>query len=931
MHLFTFLRSLLWLCTALFLISCSTPDRAITLANVMCIDGIHDNPDIVAADHLFVTGKLKAAAALYSQNQNEVSQKLYCQARLAEMDYYLRELYEHNHTNYISDSTALGSPQSALDSFLLTVAVFYSQETLDTSVFLHQWSRVDDVLGENHYLVNKGNAVLGEYFYRIQFNETLLDQYFRRHQMWNRQWPTKIYDCYWTNLRLTAAGTYQRDHLKSIANCNELIEVEGWKSVLDSVHLSLAYTTRGYITFRFDKFDEAYADNQKAIELSRNTAAIPVYQEALKSQLTVTNFWVKDTLWWAVHDELKMSVDSTCFDYANYPRHVARYYHERKRFAEAIPFQKQAIEYCFSRTDINQPVLNSLTYLLSEEYESVGFYNDAIISYRIGVTGREEKEWTFDSLIDSTETAEEHSFVSLCRYGHIYFSWFLTQENPELLRKSEELALLARSCYYRDITTLEENRLITYIRERNMVLGLLCRIYAEKYKRKIDTTAIHSYHQYAEENRGAIFWKNVRSEWDYDPALVQLLLKQQQYTSEIKRIKSRKSFHQYELLQALQKIDSIDNSIKQQFPEYARTALSKETPGLDLVQDTLSARQSSLLSFDFIDNRLYMLWVTSDTYDLFETEFSAAREEELKQFWMLMSTPNDATAVEYRELAYSVWSWLIPQPLKSDSTKNWIVINDEYLARINLEALVTGIKASDTSYSDLDYLIFEKSITYSLLIKSLLSDKTIGDIKPENIAGMGWSDKSTILRNSTGLAELPGSFIEMKKLSMKFTNVKIYIGKEATKDNFINLYSDPKIKFLQLSLHSESDANKQDDISIYFRKKGSLIDTMYGYELLNFESTIDIVMLTACESGVGKWAKGEGNFNLARYFLSNGAKSVIASKWSLDDTMAVKFDLLTHLYKIGGRNDFLRNSKINIIKNHPALSPYFWGSMICLF
>jgi CHAT domain-containing protein len=62
---------------------------------------------------------------------------------------------------------------------------------------------------------------------------------------------------------------------------------------------------------------------------------------------------------------------------------------------------------------------------------------------------------------------------------------------------------------------------------------------------------------------------------------------------------------------------------------------------------------------------------------------------------------------------------------------------------------------------------------------------------------------------------------------------------------------------------------------------------------------VQIVVLSACESGLGKQASGEGLLGLQRSFQSAGARSVVASLWSVDDaaTKALMVAFYTNLWE----------------------------------
>ena len=88
----------------------------------------------------------------------------------------------------------------------------------------------------------------------------------------------------------------------------------------------------------------------------------------------------------------------------------------------------------------------------------------------------------------------------------------------------------------------------------------------------------------------------------------------------------------------------------------------------------------------------------------------------------------------------------------------------------------------------------------------------------------------------------------------------------------------------------------------------------------------DLVVLSACETGLGKVAGGEGILGLQRAFQVAGARTVVASLWSVDD--AATGQLMVRFYqglKEGRRKDeALRDAMLAVKQPKPA--PYYWAA-----
>ncbi|MCD4785845.1 MAG: CHAT domain-containing protein [Candidatus Eremiobacteraeota bacterium] len=102
---------------------------------------------------------------------------------------------------------------------------------------------------------------------------------------------------------------------------------------------------------------------------------------------------------------------------------------------------------------------------------------------------------------------------------------------------------------------------------------------------------------------------------------------------------------------------------------------------------------------------------------------------------------------------------------------------------------------------------------------------------------------------------------------------------------------------------------------------------------INLRGT-DLVVLSACDTGVGKTRRGEGVFGLRRAFQLAGAKTVVMSLWSVPDkqTQELMVDYYGRIKNGEGKSKALRNTMLSIIKERRkktgASHPFFWASFI---
>jgi CHAT domain-containing protein/Tfp pilus assembly protein PilF len=101
------------------------------------------------------------------------------------------------------------------------------------------------------------------------------------------------------------------------------------------------------------------------------------------------------------------------------------------------------------------------------------------------------------------------------------------------------------------------------------------------------------------------------------------------------------------------------------------------------------------------------------------------------------------------------------------------------------------------------------------------------------------------------------------------------------------------------------------------------------HEIYNLKLNADLVVLSACQTGLGKQIKGEGLVGLTRGFMYAGAPRVVASLWQVSDLATA--ELMKHFYrgllKDGMRPAAaLRAAQLEMIKQKRWSSPYFWAA-----
>jgi CHAT domain-containing protein len=98
-----------------------------------------------------------------------------------------------------------------------------------------------------------------------------------------------------------------------------------------------------------------------------------------------------------------------------------------------------------------------------------------------------------------------------------------------------------------------------------------------------------------------------------------------------------------------------------------------------------------------------------------------------------------------------------------------------------------------------------------------------------------------------------------------------------------------------------------------------------GMDLLDTQ----LVVLSACDTGLGEVRTGEGVLGLRRAFAVAGARALVVSLWKVPDgqTQELMVDFYARVLAGEGVADALRQARLAVRGRHP--DSYFWGAFVC--
>lgn len=199
-----------------------------------------------------------------------------------------------------------------------------------------------------------------------------------------------------------------------------------------------------------------------------------------------------------------------------------------------------------------------------------------------------------------------------------------------------------------------------------------------------------------------------------------------------------------------------------------------------------------------------------------------------------------------------------------------------------------------------------------------------------------------LLERGYRFAALPAARSEVAGIKQLYPQAEIFVGNEATEEQVKRL--GPTSRYLHFATHSILDERFPLNSAIVLavpsdlksQTENGLLQVWEVTEQLRLDA--ELVVLSACESALGKTLSGDGLIGLARAFHYAGARSVLASLWKVaDTTTALLMERFYHHLKAGKNKDAaLRAAQLDLLDHHgrglgeagPAdlSSPWFWAA-----
>ncbi|HRH51592.1 MAG TPA: CHAT domain-containing protein [Panacibacter sp.] len=367
-------------------------------------------------------------------------------------------------------------------------------------------------------------------------------------------------------------------------------------------------------------------------------------------------------------------------------------------------------------------------------------------------------------------------------------------------------------------------------------------------------------------------------------------------------------------INAKKNLDDFIKVLYQKYPAYYQYKYADEVPKLDSLKKYLSLNHQSFVHYFTNDTVAYILSITAGNTRIFKLDKNNFHREEINGFINFCSNKDSLNYyyTSFKALSNSIYKTLF-QPLNLPKGRV-IICSDNFL--LPFEALYTDAKNGH-------FLIQDYTFSYAYSATYLLKRFTDFPAK-DNFIGFA----PVSFQKYLDVPDLKNSATALANSADYYNNNLLLIKNDATKNNFIQKIAGYTI----VNVFSHASADSSDKEPKLYMQDSTI--NLSELQLLNTKPATKLVVLSACQTNVGKNATGEGIYSLARGFTAAGIPSIAATLWNADEDMIYEISANFHKYLSQGmsKDSALQKAKIDFIKNNNSEKalPYYWANMVLI-
>jgi CHAT domain-containing protein len=273
------------------------------------------------------------------------------------------------------------------------------------------------------------------------------------------------------------------------------------------------------------------------------------------------------------------------------------------------------------------------------------------------------------------------------------------------------------------------------------------------------------------------------------------------------------------------------------------------------------------------------------------------------------------SSAERQQIAAQIYDWLI-RPAEADltrnQTQNLVFVLDGFLRSLPMAALYDGQQ----------YLIEKYSVALSPGLQLFAEGLERKKLQALTVG---------LTEARQGFAALPGVEQELAEISA-MVDSKVLLNQDFTRDRFQSQVNAKPFPIVHLATHGQFSSNPEETFLLTWDDRINVKDfaELFENRLEGSLNPVELLVLSACQTAAGD---RQATLGLAGFALRSGARSTLATLWSVSDQSTA--DLMSEFYlqltqtKLNlTKAEALRRAQLSLLKNPEYNHPYFWAPFV---
>jgi len=340
----------------------------------------------------------------------------------------------------------------------------------------------------------------------------------------------------------------------------------------------------------------------------------------------------------------------------------------------------------------------------------------------------------------------------------------------------------------------------------------------------------------------------------------------------------------------------------------------RETPALPAAMPATTA----LLSYHFGQERSLLFVLTREGIAVKPLPQAGAIEPKVRELRALLGQPSRATLGRYVQASMEMFRICLEPVLPLIAGKKRLAVAaDGPLHYLPFEALLTR-QPETMAYHSLPYLLERWNVSYAPSAASFLA------LQRRAVSATGHE----LIAYGDPKGDLPGAAGELREIAKAFPagRALVFPGAQANKQAVLQSAPLTEARRIHFATHGMLGEGSSATSGLLLAN-GVLLSAS---EILRLRWNAELVVLSACETGLGPRLRGEGILGLTRAVLFAGAASVAVSLWPVSDesTVTLMADFYRRLSRGESISEALRQAKLSLMRSGAFAHPYYWAPIV---